>query len=121
MVTYKEREGIISRGINYVKSYFNVYSLLIFGAGATAGFVIGSTGKLAVDFVDFLYRSSDYIISNFPNYNIPSSLEYAIDRFSTALPSAIAEGSRAAPVYGAGTVIFSKLFKRLFSSLLRRK
>ncbi|MEM5802981.1 MAG: hypothetical protein QXO57_03430 [Candidatus Aenigmatarchaeota archaeon] len=116
----KERKSILEKGTDYIKSYFNLSSLLIFGSGATAGFAIGATSRLVVDIFDFLYNSGSYVVSNFPNYDLANSIKYASNALASAFPSAASEGARAAPMYGIGTLVFYRLVKRAIFSIFRK-
>jgi len=117
----EDERGIFKRGREYIKSYFNVPSLLLFSIGAALGFVVGSTGKISGDFFDFTYNSGRYLLSNFPNYDFSNSIVYATNALTSAIPRAVEEGSRAAPIYGLGTLFFGKIVKSKLSSFFRER
>ena len=116
-----EEKSIIERGKNYIKSYFSLPSILILGSGAVAGFAIGTTSKLTSDFFEFVYSSASYAYQNFPNYDLVSSAKYTSQALKESILNAFAEGTKAAPIYGIGTLVFAKLVKRTFYSIFKRR
>ena len=96
----------------------NVGILPLTGAiiGGAIGFGIGSTGRLAVDSISFLYDTTAYIAKNFPySFQInPSVISSLITDAERSLEHALYDGMETSAVYSAGSLLLTKKIVGIF-------
>lgn len=87
--------------------------------GGAIGFAVGSTGRLAVDSLNFFYDSALIAAKNFP-YSLqanPSQLvQYALSSVEESLSHALYDGAEAGAVYSAGSLVLAKKIASIFRS-----
>jgi len=88
--------------------FFPLTSALIGGA---IGFAVGSSGRLAVDSLTFIYDSAITVARNLP-YSLqanPSQLvHYVFNSAEESLTRALYDGAEAGAVYSAGSLLLAK-------------
>lgn len=98
----------------------NVGILPLTGAllGGAIGFGIGSSGRLAVDSVSFLYDTAAYVAKNFP-YSLqinPGSISVLISDAERSLEHAFYDGMEASAIYSAGSLLLTKKIVGIFKT-----
>lgn len=96
----------------------NIGILPLAGAviGGAVGFGVGSTGRLTVDSISFLYDTAGYVARNFPyslqiNSGFISSLVTGAER---SLERALYDGMETSAVYSTGSLLLTKKILGIF-------
>jgi len=95
---------------------FPLTSALIGGA---IGFTVGSSGRLAVDSITFLYDTAVNVIKNLP-YSLQANPAEVVSSLVSAaegsLVHAVYDGVEAGAVYSAGSLLLAKKVSGVFRS-----
>jgi hypothetical protein len=96
----------------------NIGILPLTGAliGGAVGFGVGSTGRLAVDSISFLYDTAAYVARNFP-YNLqinPGFISSLVTDAERSLEHALYDGMETSAVYSAGSLLLTKKILGIF-------
>lgn len=90
--------------------------------GGAVGFAVGSTGRLAVDSINFVYETVVNVARTFP-YSLQANPSQIISNVVTqseeSLAHALYDGVEAGAVYSAGSLLLMKKIVGIFSSKKR--
>lgn len=109
--------------IYFLQRNVGLFPLASAAIGGAIGFGIGSTGRIAVDSINFLYDTALYAVKNFPySFQINSSqiVSTVVAAAEGSVEHAVYDGLEAGAVYSAGSLLLAKKISGIFSSKDRR-
>lgn len=104
--------------IYFLQRNVGIFPLTSALVGGAIGFAVGSTGRIAVDSINFLYESALNLARNPYNFSInPVQIISAVVRIGEgSLYRAAVDGTEAGAVYSAGSLLLAKKISGIFHS-----
>jgi hypothetical protein len=109
--------------IYFLQKNIGFFPLTTAVVGGAIGFAVGSTGRITVDLIDFLYGSAVNAAKNLP-YSLqidPNQIiSNVVNAIEGSLYHAVYDGAEAGAVYSAGSFLLGKKISNVFRSKDRR-
>jgi hypothetical protein len=114
---------IMKSPIYLLKKNVGFFPITAAAIGGAVGFAVGSTGRITVDMIDFLYNGAVIAAKNFPyslQVNPSQAISYVVSAIEGSLYRAAIDGTEAGAVYSAGSLLLAKKVANVFRPKERR-
>jgi len=105
--------------VYFLQKNVGLFPLTAAFVGGAVGFAVGSTGRITVDMIDFLYQGIVLAAKNFP-YSLqidPSQIvSHLVTQLEGSLYQAAIDGTEAGTIYSAGSFLLAKKLSGVFRS-----